>query len=264
MGRLFDFDGDRVVVTGASNERGIGFASARMFAEQGARLLLTGTTRQVEARAAQLRDLGCEAHAWLGDLTAEAASRELATAAGELLGGVDVLVNNAGMTSIALPSADSGESATAGEISFDAWQLGISRNLNTAFLATRALLPMLRESVRPRVVMVTSVTGPLMAMRHEAAYAAAKAGMVGLARSLALDEAGHGVCVNAVAPGWIATASQTDAEATQGKATPLGRSADPREVAAAIVFLASREASYISGQLLVVDGANSIAEERSI
>ena len=110
--------------------------------------------------------------------------------------------------------------------------------------------------------MVTSVTGPVMAMRDEAAYAAAKAGMVGLTRSVALDYAADGVTANAVAPGWIATGSQTLDEVRQGHRVPVGRSATPDEVAATIAFLCTPGSSYVTGQCLVVDGGNSIAEER--
>ena len=127
---------------------------------------------------------------------------------------------------------------------------------------TRAVLPGMQQQGWGRVVMVTSVTGPVMAMRGEASYAAAKAGMVGLARSVALDHAADGVTANAVAPGWITTGSQTADERRQGGRTPVGRSATAEEVAAAIAFLCTPGSSYVTGQCLVVDGGNSIAEER--
>ena len=116
------------------------------------------------------------------------------------------------------------------------------------------MLPGMLAARWGRVVMVSSVSGPAMAMRGEAAYAAAKAGLVGLARAVAVDHAGDGITCNAVAPGWIATGSQTDHESREGLTTPVGRSGTPDEIARAVLFLASDDSSYVNGVELFVDG----------
>jgi 3-oxoacyl-[acyl-carrier protein] reductase len=253
--------GARVMVTGAGAADGIGFAVARQCASQGAAVYLIGLGERVQQRAAELRAEGLNAHAASIDLTDPAAVDIGLDHAMAALGGLDVLVNNAGMVSVTADTA--AETGGVGDITFAGWRSGLQRNLDSAFLVSKAALPHLRASGTGRIVMVTSVTGPVMAMRSDAAYAAAKAGMVGLMRSLAIDEAAHGITVNAVAPGWIATGSQTEHEAEQGLRTPMGRSGTPEEVASVICWLALPEASYVTGQVIVVDGGNAIAEERA-
>jgi 3-oxoacyl-[acyl-carrier protein] reductase len=148
-------------------------------------------------------------------------------------------------------------------MSLATWQAALARNLTTAFLVTKAAMPDMISRGWGRIIMVASLTGPVMAIRADVGYASAKAGMIGLTRATAVDVAGHGITVNAVAPGWIATGSQTPEERDQGMATPAGRSGTPGEVAAAVAWLASPGSSYITGQYLVVDGGNSIAEQRA-
>ena len=258
---MFDFQGKKVLITGAGARNGIGFASANLLASLGAAVYITATTDRVHERVAELRGEGYVAFGSIVDLTDEAATKVVSNQAIGELGGLDVLVNNAGMTSQHSHATVASESGGIDEMDLSGFQQSLLRNVASAFSLTKLVIPEIRRSPHGRIIMMASITGPHMAMRHQVAYATSKAAMVGMTRALALDEAEGGVTVNAIAPGWIATDSQTEEEARQGLLTPMRRSAQAEEIASAVAWLASSGASYITGQSIVIDGGNSLSEE---
>jgi len=248
------FAGRVAIVTGAGAPDGIGAAVARHLVGQGAKVVLGATTDRVHARAAEFGESGV---AVVGDLTAEGSAEALVAAAVDRWGRVDILVNNAGMTSVSLGwDAD----ADVASLSLADWDSAIARNMTTAFLMSRAAVPVMTAAGYGRIVSVGSTTGAVNAMPGQSTYTAAKAGLVGFSRALALEVIGRGVTVNVVAPGYVETGSQLQFESAAATAGPIGRSGTPAEIASCVAFLAHESASFVTGAVLVADGGHSLPE----
>jgi 3-oxoacyl-[acyl-carrier protein] reductase len=240
---VFDLSGQTALVTGASG--GIGSAIARALHAQGVALMLAGTRAKIlHALAAEL---GERAHVGLADLTDPQACDQLIKTAEAALGHVDILVNNAGLTRDAL---------TLRMTDAD-WQAVLDVDLTAAFRLTRAVLRGMIRRRHGRIIAVTSIVA-VTGNPGQANYAAAKAAMIGMSKSIAAEVAGRGITVNCVAPGFIETAMTGKLTADQrerlGAAIPAGRFGAPEDIAAAIVYLASAEAAYVTGQTLHVNG----------
>jgi 3-oxoacyl-[acyl-carrier protein] reductase len=240
---MFDLDGKSALVTGASG--GIGGAIARALHGLGATVSLSGTrTGPLEELAGEL---GERAHVLPCDLSDAAAVEALPKQAAERMGGVDILVNNAGITRdqlfMRMSDAD--------------WDSVIAVNLTSTLRLARGVLRGMMKARWGRIINVSSIVG-VTGNPGQANYAASKAGVIGMSKSLAAEVASRGVTVNCVAPGFIATAmTEVLTGEQQGRIAaqiPAGRMGTPEEIAAAVVYLASAEAAYVTGQTLHVNG----------
>ena len=248
---------DRVaLITGVAKQNSIGFATAGVLAAEEASLAIIDIADAVHDCADALRSGGAAVSSHTANLTDWDQTHAAVAAALEAHGRIDVLVNNAGMVVYGAAY----RSGAFQDLTEADWDFGMAINLKTQFITTRAVVPHMIEQGYGRIVNVSSVTGPIVSSPEESVYSAAKAGSLGMTRGLALDLAKFGITDNAVGPGWIDTGSSLDAERVAALNTPFGRAARPEEVGNLIAFLASDDASYITGQLIVVDGGNTIQE----
>jgi 3-oxoacyl-[acyl-carrier protein] reductase len=247
-----DFADKVAVVTGSS--RGIGRAIALRLAAGGAKMVINYRSNEAAADEVveHIRSTGGEAIAVQGDVSVVAEAQALIDTAKETFNRIDILVNNAGTTRDTLLV----------RMSEDDWDVVIDTNLKGTFNCIKAVSRQMMRQRYGRIVIITSVAG-IAGNAGQANYASAKAGLIGLTKTVAKELGGRGITCNAVAPGLVPTdltaSVPEDLAKLAVERTPLGRTGTPEDMAAAVAFLASDEASFITGQILAVDGGLSIS-----
>ena len=241
------------MVTGGT--RGIGKGIARVFANSGARILIVGRDKDAATAAvAELATGGAEVSFVLADVSVRADCERIAATAAQRLGGIDVLCANAGI----FPDR------RLADMTDEDLDTVFGTNLRGCILSVQACLPALRESAHGRVILTSSITGPITGFAGWSHYGASKAGQLGFMRSAALELAPHGITVNAVLPGNVITEGLADlGEEYMQEMTasvPLRRLGTVDEIGYAALFLATDEAAYITGQTIVVDGGQVLPE----
>jgi 3-oxoacyl-[acyl-carrier protein] reductase len=247
---LTSLEGKSVVVTGAS--KGIGKGIARVFAKQGARVLIVA--RHLDQAEACAKELGPGASAFAADVTKLDELDAMARTAAERHGGIHVLCANAGIFPQAKIEAMTPEQ----------WDEVTGTNLKGTFLSVKACLPYLKESGEGRIVLTSSITGPVTGFPGWTHYGASKSGQLGFLKTAAIELAKYGITVNAVMPGNIITEGLENLGAdylkTMAASIPLKRLGTVEDIGNAALFLASKEAAYITGQTIVVDGGQILPE----
>lgn len=245
------FHGEVVIVTGAS--RGIGRGIANLFAKEGAKLVLVGrNAEQLEAVKKSIETMGEQAIWVKADVSNQADMNRMVQQALQKYGKVDVLCHNAGIY----------PHARLENMTLEEWQKVIDVNLTGTFLAVKACIPTMKSQGAGKIVVISSISGPQTALPGYSHYTASKGGVAGFVKTAAVELAKYKININAVEPGNILTEGLAESEHTNSMlpAIPLGRLGTPEDIAFAVLFLASHESDYITGQSLIVDGGQTLPE----
>ncbi|HYD86382.1 MAG TPA: SDR family oxidoreductase [Vitreimonas sp.] len=247
-------DGKSAIVTGASF--GIGRATAKLFAREGARLVLVARRREpLEALAQEIAAAGGECLPFAGDVADDGTAEGVVAAATRAFGGLDIAFNNAGSL---------GEMGAVSDISVAGWREAIETNLTSAFFAARHQIPAMRARGGGSLIFTSTFVGHTAGFPGMSAYAASKAGVIGLVRNLAVEHGQHGVRVNALLPGAVDTpmgrsvATSDEMRTFIAGLNAMKRIAEPEEIARAALFLASDASSFMTGAAMLVDGGVSV------
>lgn len=250
---LTSLSGRSVIVTGAS--KGIGKGIARVFAKSGAKVLVVSRHQdEADGCAEEITRAGGMAKGFAGDVTQPGDMQMMAEASASAFGGLDVLCANAGI----FPQAK------IEDMSAEDWDFVMATNLKGTFLSIKACLPYLKKSDQGRVVITSSITGPVTGFPGWTHYGATKAGQLGFMRTACIELAKYQITVNAVLPGNILTegliALGPDYEKSMAASVPLKKLGTVEDIGYAALFLASKEAGYITGQTIIVDGGQILPE----
>lgn len=249
------------LITGVAGPKGMGYASAKRLAEEGASLAIADISNEVYNRFDDLKKMGYEVVAFRLDLRKFKDVNKMVGKVVNEYGKIDILANIAGV-------APRGKDQTAEvihrfvDITEKEWDDQIAINLKTTYNCTRSVLPFMIKQRYGKIINMSSVTGTVVSGPGASAYSAAKGGVSGMTKAIALEVAEYGITINAIAPGWIDTGRELERKA--GLSSPMQRAGKPEEVANLVLFLATDESSYINGHDIIIDGGNILQEYKGL